>query len=350
MRLIGQAERCWVPRLLTATVLVMVASQALAAQTPEPSARPAIEVKEATQDGGTVEEGTVVKLRFVVANTGSADLELTQVKPDCGCSVARWEKVISPGKEGTIDAEMHTDNFRGRVKKGFTVFSNDPLNPQVRLAVTAEVTPLVSVTPGRAASLAVEDEPVSMEFTLVRNGGRPMKIVELVPNAPYVKGEWEALPGDGSYKVKVTATGETPAGRNVVPFVVKTDLPKSGMITLIVTVDRGIVTVPPMVFYGLVPKEIKAPNQAAVTFSRQRGGFHIKEATVNDPKLQTKLETVRDGVEYRITLTYAGGWEPGIIARMLTVTTDDPKQPVITVPVQAVVQLDPATLPPVTIQ
>lgn len=334
------AVLCRITGFLAAVCACSAATVTNAAEMASPVGAPAIEVREKTQDGGTVEEGATLKFQFVVANRGSTDLALTRVKPDCGCSVARWDKVIPPGKEGAIDAELHTENLRGRVTKGFTVFSNDPQQPQLRLAVTTQVTPLVNVTPGRQAMLSVEDQPITTEFTLERNGGQPMKIVELVPNAPYVTGEWEALPGDGRYKLKITATGETPPGRNVVPFVVKTDLPRAGMISLLLTIDRGIITTPPMVFYGLLLKDWKGPNHAAVTITRQKGGFHVKEASVDDPKLQAKLETVRDGAEYRVTVTYSGGWEPGIIRKTLTLTTDDPKQPVITVPIQAVVQAD----------
>jgi hypothetical protein len=104
-----------------------------------------------------------------------------------------------------------------------------------------------------------------------------------------------------------------------------------------------------MVFYGMLPRDIKSPSLAAVTISRQSGGFHIMETTLDDPKLAAKLETVRDGAEYRVTVTYAGGWEPGFIRKTLTVTTDDPRQSVIKIPVQAVVQIDPSTLPPVVV-
>src|SRR5688500_2008218 len=78
----------------------MPSARGLAADQLETAPQPVIEVRETTLDGGTVEEGTAIKLQFVVRNTGSADLELTRVKPDCGCSIARWEKVIAPGKEG----------------------------------------------------------------------------------------------------------------------------------------------------------------------------------------------------------------------------------------------------------
>src|ERR1051326_7873792 len=71
--------------------------------------RPIIEIKQTTQDGGLVEEGSIVKYRFLVTNRGSADLELKRVKPECGCSIARWDKVVKPGAQSTIEAEMQTE-------------------------------------------------------------------------------------------------------------------------------------------------------------------------------------------------------------------------------------------------
>jgi hypothetical protein len=303
-----------------------------------PDNQPRMEVRETTQDGGVVEEGTLVKYRFVVLNRGDADLELKRVMPDCGCSIAHWEKVVPPGGQSAIEAEMHTELFRGRATKHLTVISNDPTQKELTLTITARVTPLVEVTPDRAALLSMQDQPVRQEFTVERNGQKPMQVLRVMPNAPYLKAEAAPLPGVGRYRLTVTTTPDTPMGRSVVPVVVQTDLPTASLVTLYLTVDRGIVTVPPMVFYGLLPLALKAPSQAAVTLSRRAQPFHIKAISVDDPKLAAKLETVREGEEYRITVTYAGGWETGLVRKTLTVTTDDPKQPVFRIPIQALIQ------------
>src|SRR5262249_39122412 len=79
--------------------------------------RPVIEVREKLRDGGLVEEGTVVPARFEVENRGLADLELTQVKPSCGCTVVTWDRVVKPGGRGIISVEMNTQYFRGSVTK-----------------------------------------------------------------------------------------------------------------------------------------------------------------------------------------------------------------------------------------
>jgi len=174
-----------------------------------------------------------------------------------------------------------------------------------------------------------------------------MSVLEVIPNAPYITAQTTPLPGQGRFKVAVTASVDAPYGRSSVPLVVRTDLEKGGMLMLMLTVDRGIVTEPPVVFLGLLTEKTQLPLNAQLTITRRSGPFHVKSAAVDDPKVAAKLETVRDGAEYRVTVTYAGGWEPGVKRQKLTLTTDDPKQPTITVPVQAILQGKTSALPAV---
>lgn len=300
--------------------------------------RPVIEVPETRQDGGVVEEGTVVPFRFEVENRGRADLEVTQVKPSCGCTIAKWDRVIKPGARGTIEAQMNTLYFHGTVTKHLTLFSNDPARPQVELTITARLLPLVKISPDSTALLAMGEKAATQEFVLERNGGRPMKIVQVIPYAPYIRAETTPLPGQGRYQLTVTAMPDAPLGRSTVPVVVWTDLEKGGIVTFVITVERGIVSAPVRLLYGTLPHEMETPRQATVTIRRSSTPFHVKSVAVDDPHLMAGLETVRDGAEYRVTVTYAGGWDAGPRRQTLTITTDDPKQPVIQVPVQAVVQ------------
>jgi hypothetical protein len=174
-----------------------------------------------------------------------------------------------------------------------------------------------------------------------------MKIVQVVPYAPYIKAETIPLPGQGRYRLTIIATPDAPLGRSTAAVAVWTDVEKGGTLTFVLTVDRGIVTVPPMLFFGIVPHEMNTPRQAVATLLRNSIPFHVKTVTANDPNLTPKRETVRDGAEYRVTVTYAGGWDTGRQVRSLTVTTDDPKQPVIEIPVQAFVQAKIANAPSV---
>jgi hypothetical protein len=307
--------------------------------------RPVIVVAQTSQDAGTMEEGSEAPFRFTVINRGQADLEIAQVKPSCGCTIPKWDRVIKPGAQGTIEARMNTQYFRGTVTKHLTVVSNDPDRPQVELAITAHVTPLVKISPDPDALLVVKDKPVTQTFTLERSGGRPMKVLQVISYAPYLKAETRRLPGEGRCQLTVTAAPDAPLGRSKAAVVVWTDMPQDGALTFYLTVDRGIVPIPPAVFYGILPHELTTPQQATVTIVRNSAPFHVKSAAVSDPHLSSQLETVRDGAEYRVTVTYTGGWETGRRQQTLTVTTDDPKQPVIEVPVQAIVQARVAKAP-----
>jgi hypothetical protein len=326
-------------RLLIGLAAVLLAPAAAVAETAGTGApRPVIEVPQTSQDGGTLEEGAVAQFRFTVFNRGLADLEISQVKPSCGCTVAQWDRVIKSGAQGTIKAQMNTQYTRGTITKQLTIFSNDSAQPQVELAITVHTIPLVNISPGLNARLVVEDKPVTQEFTLERNGGQPMKIMQVIPNSQFVNAAATPLPGSGRYQLTITALPDAPLGCTMVPVQVWTDVPHDEALTFDIMVERGIVAIPPLVFYGILPKATKAPQQVAVTILRDTASFHVKSLAVNDPHLTPKLETVRDGAEYRVTITYAGGWDPGVRRQMLTVATDDPQQPVIEIPVEAIIQ------------
>ena len=62
------------------------------------------------------------------------------------------------------------------------------------------------------------------------------------------------------------------------PVVVWTDFPTVPSMTFIVTVDRGIVTIPPVLFFGVVPREMTTPRQAVVTLQRELDPFPHQES------------------------------------------------------------------------
>jgi hypothetical protein len=309
-----------------------------AAPAPAAHSGPMLEVQQTTQDGGIVEEGDPIKFEFKVANRGTSDLEIPQVKPSCGCTVPKWDRIIKPGQEGVIDAEVRTIGFRGAILKHLTVITNDPQHAQFELSLTAKVTPLVQITPGPVALLNVDDKPASQVFKLERTGGRPMKILSANPTVPYLKADIKQLPGEGRYQLTATAAADAPMGRSPSPILIKTDMPKGADLTLTLIIDHGIVTTPPMVYWSLPPGELKAPVESAVTLMRQQTPFHVKSVSVDDPKLETSVKTVREGLEYQVTVRYAGGWTADRVQKTLTITTDDAKQPELKIPVLGMTQ------------
>lgn len=91
-------------------------------------------------DFGTITEGEVKDIDFVLTNEGKSDLIIRKVKASCGCTaVAPAENIIKPGKSTTIKASFNSTGRTGKQNKTVTVITNDPDNSTVTLRITGEV-------------------------------------------------------------------------------------------------------------------------------------------------------------------------------------------------------------------
>lgn len=91
-------------------------------------AQPKIEFENTTHDFGKIkEEGGKVSGKFVFKNVGNEPLELTNVRPGCGCTAANYTKgAIAPGETGYIEATYNPYNRPGVFNKNIRVTTNEP--------------------------------------------------------------------------------------------------------------------------------------------------------------------------------------------------------------------------------
>lgn len=101
------------------------------------------EVATITFDSLTIDYGTLVKgadgvRQFRFTNTGTADLEITQVRSSCGCTIPKKpEAPIAPGASDVIEVAYDTKRI-GPIRKTITVASNAS-NGMVALKIKGEV-------------------------------------------------------------------------------------------------------------------------------------------------------------------------------------------------------------------
>ena len=89
---------------------------------------------------GDIKEGKFVVHEYVLENTGQGELVINKVKASCGCTAAAPSKTrLKPGESTKLKVEFNTYRRQGKQKKYVYVFTNDPKNPQVRLAFTANI-------------------------------------------------------------------------------------------------------------------------------------------------------------------------------------------------------------------
>lgn len=91
-------------------------------------AQPEIKFENTTYDFGKIkEEGGKVTGKFVFTNIGNEPLELTNVRPGCGCTAANYTKgAIAPGEKGYIEATYNPYNRPGAFNKNIRVTTNEP--------------------------------------------------------------------------------------------------------------------------------------------------------------------------------------------------------------------------------
>jgi len=173
---------------ILALASVLIVAGVLFAQA-APAGKPKAVVFEPIGDVGAVAKGDNATHDFVIKNEGTADLQVTNVSPACGCTVARYDKVIAPGKSGSIHVVVDTTTFSGPIAKSVTVSTNDPENLQLQLTVRARVEPYISVKPGYARYVVVRGEPQQgvINQTLWAPDGQPFDVTGVDSPIPALK-------------------------------------------------------------------------------------------------------------------------------------------------------------------
>jgi len=178
---------CWLP--LGVAFLVLGPAGVFQAQ-----AQPRAELSETTHDFGQVREDMSLVYTFAVKNSGSEDLRVLDVDPDCACTVANYDRVIPPGGAGKISLEIKPFSVVHAFKKKTQVRFNAPDQPGVTLVLSGN------------AQKSIEIEPSHV----VRFRGNPRDTitaqVRLVSNLPF---PWEITRMQNSLPDKIDATLKT---------------------------------------------------------------------------------------------------------------------------------------------
>src|SRR5262245_18585337 len=101
--------------------------------------KPRMVISELEHNFGSIKAGTPLKYTFKVTNKGTANLEVKNVAPSCGCTTSNFDKVVAPGKSGGITLEIEkTDGYKGETTKTAQVTTNDPNRQSFTLTLRAD--------------------------------------------------------------------------------------------------------------------------------------------------------------------------------------------------------------------
>ncbi len=311
--------------------------------------KPKATVAEPLKDVGTVSKGDKIVHDFVIKNEGDADLQITNVQPACGCTVAEFDKVIKPGQTGKVHAVIDSSTFSGPISKGVSVFTNDPEHPQIELTIHAKVEPYISIKPGYARYITVQGEPLegNIAQTLWAPDGTSWDITGVDSPYPFLAVTFhEAKPEERlpdakgkQWKVEMKLSNQAKVGPLSDYVTVHTNHPKQKIVQIPVSgfVRPVVATTPPNADFGKI--EIKEPIKKALNI-RNFATEPIKVTSI-DPTLpkgiETKLETLEEGREYQVRIILNPELAKGPFLGKLVIHTDSPKVPTLEVEVKGIV-------------
>ncbi|HEY3571326.1 MAG TPA: DUF1573 domain-containing protein [Thermoanaerobaculia bacterium] len=331
------------------TVILALCAALLVAASLLAAGKPKATVAEPVKDAGTVPKGEKIINDFVIKNEGDADLQITNVQPACGCTVAQFDKVIKPGATGKVHAEVDSSTFNGPISKGVSVFTNDPDHPQIELTVHANVQPYIAVKPGYARYITVQGEPQEGNIvqTLWAPDGASWDITGADSPYPYLTVTYhEAKPEERlpeakgkQWKVEMKLSNNAKVGPLADYVTVHTNHPKQKVVQIPVSgfVRPVIAVTPPTADFGNI--ELKEPLKRSLDI-RNFATEPIKVTSIDAslPKgIDAKLEPINEGREYQVRVVVNPGLPKGPFTGKLTIHTDSPKVPTMEVQLKGIV-------------
>lgn len=311
-------------------------------ETPTLSGPPRLVFNESVFDFGKVEQGAQVNHLFQFTNQGGQDLRIESVKTSCGCTAAVISsEVISPGQAGTISTTFDTTRFAGEKAKSVSVYSNDPLQPVTTLTLQGEITVEVDIEPPQLYLGRVRrGEETVRSVDILYDANKPISITKIENSSPVLTIRAQDIEQQGrkGKKLIIILKKDAPLGRLNDEIKVTTTSEKRPLIEIPVfgSIEGDLVVAPPQVSFGVVRRGEGKTQQISIK-SRAANPIHIVNISSSNADIEPTLTTVKDGEEYKLTLSTKTDSKAGRILGEVKVFTDHPDEKVLTIPLYGMV-------------
>lgn len=292
-----------------------------------------------------VPKGDVINHTFEIKNDGDAPLEIKDVKPACGCTVASYDKVIAPGEVGRIISDLDTSNFDGPIAKSIAVFTNDENNPKLQLVIKAEVKPFLGVEPGYARYTIVQGESTQpIRQTVWAQDGADINVVSVKSPYSHLKVSHKVAEGDDrmadyagkQWVFEVLLDGNSPVGALRGYVEVITDHPKQKEVRIPISGfvrPRQHVT-PDKIDFGNLDGSALPHHRVASFMNFIQDGIEVTQIDTGIEGLSAEVKKIgrKSGHRFELLLTLAPGLPKGKFEGKLVLHITDEMNPKIEVP------------------
>jgi hypothetical protein len=299
---------------------------------------PNIQFAETLYNFGKVKSGEIVSHDFIFTNAGAATLEISDVRPSCGCTTAgTWDKQVEPGKTGIIPLQFNSSAFGGPVTKAATVTCNDPTKSTVVIQLTGTVSKPIDVTPAMPV-FVVSSEIQTNETKIVRLLNNMEEPVEL--SAPQCtnrtfQAQLKTVRAGKEFELHITVVPPFTPPSVVAPIIIQTSSPEMPTIsvTTFVVVQPAVTVAPSQI--TLPPGPLTNTTRSVITI-RNTGtnSLVLSDASVNFQGANVLVREIQPGRLFNLSVEFPVGYEVHSGQKIeASVKSNHPKFPVITVPI-----------------
>jgi hypothetical protein len=298
---------------------------------------PRIEFDSTNLDFGSAAMGQIIVHNFIFTNTGSRVLEIQDVRPTCGCTIAgKWSRQVEPGKTGVVPIRF-TPYKAEEVSKTVIVECNDSARTNVVLQLRGTIYELVEIKPAYVlfnVSAAGHTNQTRVVH-IVNHMDQPLALSNPECADRSFQTSLKTIKPGNEYELQVTLVPPSKSGTITVPITLKTSATNLPAITItgVAAVQAPITASPSEI--TLSPGPLRSGVQARVTIQNNCSKpLSLSGTTVNIPGVVAKLREIQPGLQFVLTADFPTGFllQNGAGVRV-RIQTDNPEVPVITVPI-----------------
>jgi hypothetical protein len=171
--------------------------------------KPAIKFENLIYNFGEVDQGKNVSYTFTYLNPGTDVLEITAVKPTCGCTVpGDFTKEVAPGEKGEFPVVFNTKGYQGYVSKTIRIETNVPDSEPVYLSMEGKINVILEVNPKRVwlGQTRKDGPPLTGTVHIKNYVDTPLKIIDATPSGERCTIKINTIKEGKEYSIDITVS------------------------------------------------------------------------------------------------------------------------------------------------
>jgi hypothetical protein len=286
---------------------------------------------------GRVKAGDPVKYTYYFTNTGNALLEVTDVRPSCGCTAAgEWTKKVEPGATGSIPIQFNSANYSGQVFKTITVSCNDKQKPSTVLQLKGTIWKPIELAPAYTVLTIPPDAPsASTTVRIINNMDQPLEVFSPEVNNQSFTAQLKTNQAGKEFALTISTAPPLNTGNVQGKVTLKTSATNNPVLDVPfwANVQPALMVIPPQITLPQAPLTTKSTPTVTIQ-NNSTNAVTLSDPSVNVPGVEVQIKETQPGRLYSALLTFPEGFEiPQGQQVVFTAKSSNPNFPLVKVPV-----------------